>query len=84
MTVRTFTGYRPNPPEHYVAGGYANAPDEPQYEGAQFTDGTVALRWLTEHKSTSLWSSFAEFEAVHGHPEYGTKIVWADAVDATV
>lgn len=76
--MRRFRAYRPNAPEHYKAGGYANAPDEPQYEGIVFTDGTVAVRWLTLHRSTSFWDSFDELMAVHGHPEYGTRIDWLD------
>jgi hypothetical protein len=77
--MRTFTGYRPKVPEHYVDGGYGNAPDEPQFQGVQFDDGTVAVRWLTQYRSTSIWPDFAEFEAVHGHADYETRIMWADA-----
>lgn len=77
--IRTFLGYRPNPPENYVSGGFANAPDEPQYEGVVFSDGTVVIRWLTEHRSHSVWENFDEFFAVHGHPEYGTEIIFDHA-----
>lgn len=70
--METFRVYRRRPPEHYEAGGFANKPDEPQYEGVIFSDGTVAVRWLTDHRSTSLWSSWDELVAVHGHPEYDT------------
>ncbi len=76
--MRRFLCYRPYPPEHYRAEGCANAPDQVQYEGVVFSDGTVAVRWLTEHRSTSLWDSFDELMAVHGHPEYGTRIDWLD------
>ena len=78
MTLRRFIGYRPEVPEHYIEGGYGNAGDQAQYEGVQFTDGTVACRWLTEFRSTSLWASFDEFMAVHGHADYGTRIEWLD------
>lgn len=77
--MRRFTAFRKNPPEKYLTGGYANAPDEPQYEGVVFSDGTCAVRWLTEHRSTSVWESYDELMAVHGHPEYGTVISWVDA-----
>lgn len=78
--IKRFTAYRRNlsqietthRPEH------KNADDEPQYEGVIFTDGTVALRWLTPLASTSVWGSLREALGVHGHPEYGTVIEWHD------
>lgn len=76
--MRRFTCYRPAPPESYYAQGAANAPDEPQFEGVVFSDGTVAVRWLTQFRSHSIWSSWADLEAIHGHPEYGTRIDWHD------
>jgi hypothetical protein len=76
--MRRFTAYRANPPEGYVAGGYANAADEPQFEGVVSSDGRVAVFWLTEHKSVSVWPDFETMLAVHGHPEYGSRIEWAD------
>ena len=82
MSARRFIGYRPKVPAHYITGGYGNAPDEAQFEGVQFTDGTVAVRWLTQYRSTSIWPSFAEFQAVHGHAEYETRIDWLDATPA--
>lgn len=77
--MRRFVCYRNRPPDNYVEGGYANAPDEPQFEGVLFSDGTVCLRWLTVHRSHSVWASLDEMRAVHGHPEYGTVIEWLDA-----
>lgn len=77
--MRRFIAYRPNPPAEYYEAGTANPPDIPQYEGVMFTDGTVAVRWRTQFKSTSLWSSFDELMSVHGHPEYGTVIEWLDS-----
>jgi hypothetical protein len=72
--VHRFIGYRPYPPAEYLEKGIAAAPDEPQYEGVVFTDGTVVLRWLTGFRSHSVWSTYADFFHVHGHPEYGTRI----------
>lgn len=47
-------------------------------EGVAFSDGTVALRWLTgEHRSTGLHSSIRAVLAVHGH-EGRTQIRWLD------
>jgi len=76
--VKRFRGYRANPPAEYYDKGTANAPTEAQYEGVVFTDGTLALRWRTAFRSTSLWDSYADFFEVHGHPEYGTIIEWLD------
>jgi len=76
--MRRFIGYRPNPPADYFETGAANPPDQPQYEGVLFTDGTVAVRWLTDYRSHSIWSSWPDFVAIHGHPEYGTQIDWLD------
>ena len=76
--MRRFKVYRPNPPEHYREGGFANAPDEVQFEGVEFSDGTVAVRWMTERRSTSLWTNLEDLMAVHGHPEYGTIVDWLD------
>ena len=76
--MRRFRGYRPNPPAGYRELGVANPPNEPQYEGVVFSDGTVVCRWLTDYRSHSVWSSWSDFDAVHGHPEYGTVIDWLD------
>jgi len=78
MTLRRFVGYRPDVPQHYIEGGYGNARDQPQYEGVQFSDGTCAIRWLTETRSVSFWSSFDDLWLVHGHADYGTHIDWLD------
>jgi len=78
--VRLFAGYRPNQPAHYEEGGYGNPPEEAQFQGVQFDDGTVAVRWLTQFRSTSLWPDMATFLAVHGHADYGTRIEWIDGI----
>lgn len=44
-------------------------------EGVQFTDGTIALRWLSKHKSTAIYDCIADVQAIHGH-EGRTRIVW--------
>lgn len=54
----------------------ANPPTEAQFEGAVFSDGKVALRWLTNCRSVSIWDSFEDAMAIHGYPEYGTEIHW--------
>lgn len=75
---RTFKGYRPEPPAEYVAKGITNAGDAPDYEGVIFSDGTVVIRWLTEFRSHAVWTCYADFYRVHGHPEYGTIIKFDD------
>jgi hypothetical protein len=76
--MRRFEVYRPRPTDAHYANGWANAPDEVQYEGVVFTDGTVAIRWRTPYRSMSYWDSWDELMAVHGHPEYGTIVKWLD------
>jgi len=51
---------------------------EPQFEGVIFSDGRVAIRWLTACRSTSTWDDFDTMLAVHGHPEerYASHIVF--------
>jgi len=76
--MKRFIGYRPTPPAEYLEKGTAAPPDEPQYEGVVFHDGSVALRWRTAFRSTSIWANYEDFFHVHGHPEYGTRIEWLD------
>lgn len=79
---RVFAGYRPTPPAEYIDKKITNAGAEADYEGVIFSDGTVVLRWLTEFRSHSVWKDWNSFYQVHGHPEYGTKIVFGDEGDA--
>jgi hypothetical protein len=74
-----FVGYRPG----LVVGethdaNQMNPPDAAQYVGVIWPDGTCTLRWLTAKRSTAGWDSFADAMDIHGHPEYGTRIVWLD------
>ncbi|MEU6768551.1 hypothetical protein ABZ916_39335 [Streptomyces sp. NPDC046853] len=46
-------------------------------EGLEFTDGTVALRWLTATTSTAIYASIADVETIHGHGGK-TRVVWVD------
>lgn len=77
--IRTFAGYRPIPPDDYVSKGITNASAEtPDYEGVIFSDGTVVIRWMTLFRSHSVWDCWDDFYQVHGHPEYGTRIIFGD------
>jgi len=74
--MRRFRMYRRGEmPDGHTVG---NPPDEVQFEGVVFTDGRVALRWLTPYRSTVAWDSMEDMLAVHGHPEYGSELVWED------
>lgn len=76
--MRTFTLYRLGlGPLEKDESAY-NKPDEPQLQGVVFDDGKVVVRWLTAHRSTTVWDSWDDFRAIHItiHPDYGTKIVW--------
>lgn len=76
--MKRFTVYRSEPPATYLKDGHANPVDQPQFEGVVFSDGTVCVRWLTTYRSHSIWGSLQDLLAVHGHPEYGTRVEWLD------
>lgn len=75
--MRRFTVYRPNVPATH-GPDRSNAPDQPQYQGVVFDSGKCVIQWLTSAKSVSVFDSFEELWKIHGHPEYGTIIVWHD------
>ncbi len=77
--MNRFTVYRPTiPVDTYNDFRKDNAPDEAQFEGVVFTDGTCVLRWLTVGHSTSVFDSFESMLNIHGHPEYGTRFEFHD------
>ena len=79
--MQRFTAYQRNISQRYTHNELQkNADSEPLFEGVIWTDGTVTLRWLTACKSHSVWQSIDDCLAIHGHPEYGTEIVWHDGV----
>jgi hypothetical protein len=59
-----------------------NAPDQPQFEGVEFSDGSVAIRWMTAKRSTAVWACMEDMLAIHGHPQYGSELVWAAVAKA--
>lgn len=82
--MKTFTVYRTKAKEvvnEIEKSNYAEA-DMPQFEGVQFTDGRVVVRWLTNTCSSSFWDSMEDLKKVHiyAHPDYGTRIEWSDGV----
>lgn len=46
-------------------------------EGVQFSDGSVALRWLGTNPSTAVWPSVEAVLNVHGHSG-ATEVRWVD------
>lgn len=82
--IRRFTGFRRALSELVEAGtvqhtAYQRNPDDaPQYEGVIWSDGSCTLRWRTAGASTSVFPSFEGMIKIHGHPEYGTEIVFHD------
>jgi len=77
--VKRFTAYRRAISQRDTHTAYQKNPDDvPQFEGVIWTDGTVTLRWLTACRSTSVWANLEDMLNIHGHPEYGTEIVWHD------
>lgn len=77
--VRVFHVYRRALPEGHYPGEPA---DRPQTEGVVFSDGTCVTRWIGDHAGTEIWRTFADFDHVHGHPEYDSRYVWFDGVES--
>ncbi|MBT7005044.1 MAG: hypothetical protein HOA06_10065 [Chloroflexi bacterium] len=78
--MNRFTAYRTLDISDTHTADQVNPPDEAQYEGIVFDNGKCALNWLTAVSSISLWDSFEDAMRIHGHPEYGTRIVFHDKV----
>lgn len=49
-------------------------------EGVRFSDGKVAMRWLTDTATTVLFDSVEDVEKIHGH-EGATEIQTLECVD---
>ena len=77
--MKRFTAYRLNISQHDTHTHFQKNPDDvPQFEGVVWSDGSVTLRWLTAARSTSVWANIEDCLNIHGHPEYGTHIIWHD------
>lgn len=77
--MQRFTAYRRSISTRDTHTHYQKNPDDvPQFEGVIWTDGTVTLRWLTACRSHSVWDNIEDMLNIHGHPEYGTEIIWHD------
>jgi len=51
-------------------------------EGVVFSNGKVALEWLSAHSSTAFYDCLADVEFIHGH-NGKTKIVFDDPAEVT-
>lgn len=49
-------------------------------EGIVFSDGRVAIEWLSSSPSTNIYNSLEDVDRIHGH-EGRTKIVFEDPVE---
>lgn len=82
--MKTFTVYRTKAKDVVCEHEQQNYREGhlPQFEGVIFHDGTCAIRWFTETRSTSLWDSFDDIKSVHisAHPDYGTRIEYSDGI----
>ena len=80
--MRRFQMYRRNMINTVHTHDQKNAPVEVQFEGVVFSDGKVAIRWLTAKRSVAVWDCLDDMLAIHGHPEYGSELVWLDEAAA--
>ena len=73
VLMRTFTVERGNDESGISGTGIV-------MEGVQFSDGRVAIQWLTTPSSLVIWDCFMEFWniCVEGHPTNNTRVVWSD------
>lgn len=68
MTGSTFTLHRSVDPSSVSGTGVIA-------EGVEFTDGTVALRWLSATPTTTVFNDVRDVLHIHGHNGL-TELVW--------
>ena len=73
-----FRMYRDHVPTETHDKNQANSADESQFEGVIFEDKRVVVHWLTAVGSISVFDSYQDLMKIHGHPEYGSRLVWID------
>jgi quinolinate synthase len=77
--MQRFTSFRRNMSERTTHNELQkNDDDEPQFEGVIFHDGKCVIHWCTAVKSISAFDTFEDMITIHGHPEYGTEIIFHD------
>ena len=52
-------------------------------EGVEFSNGSVALSWLSTYSSTVFYDNIKTLEHIHGHSG-STRIIWIDKGDCDV
>jgi hypothetical protein len=65
----TFSVYRRGDISATHTDAQVNPPDEVQFDGVIFDDGTTVIHWNTSARSTSVFDSFDSLLEIHGHPE---------------
>ncbi len=76
--MQRFMMYRDHVPTETHDENQANPASEPQFEGVICTGGKTIVCWLTAVGSVSVFDSFQDMMKIHGHPEYGSRLVWID------
>jgi hypothetical protein len=71
----TFSCYRRGDISSTHTASQRVAPNEVQFDGVVFHDGTTVIRWNTLAHSTAVFPSLYDLLEIHGHPEYGSEIV---------
>jgi len=74
----TFSVYRRGDISDTHTASQVNAPEEVQFDGVIFSDGTTVIHWNTAIHSTSVFENFFDLLEIHGHPEpnYATEFVF--------
>ncbi|MGC4942222.1 hypothetical protein [Kribbella sp. DT2] len=70
MTIRRFKLHR------FVDVSDVSGPGDVA-EGIQFSDGSVAVRWISETPCTAVWDNIEALLVVHGH-NGKTEVQWID------
>ena len=86
LSSRGYTGYHCSTAPQSVRRFHLNRHDDVTgvsgtgivAQGVQFDNGKVALTWLTERSSVTIYDSLIDLEAVHLH-HGATSLVWEDA-----
>jgi hypothetical protein len=83
--MRRFSGAHARRPHEDIEAGTINTELVFDFEGVEFSDGTMIIKW---HKpSQSAWESFPNFESFqkeHSHSQSSIVIYWVDPEPATI
>jgi hypothetical protein len=79
--MRRFCGAHARRPHEDVEGGAINTELVFDFEGVEFSDGTVITKWYKPSPSQPASKSYPNFESFqkgHGHSQYGIATYWVD------